>query len=86
MSYSESQSFGSGGAALSRPRESTPIEVVVERLRLALGIGLVLLLVVFAALGDQSAPDSGTDATVSQSQTDTAMEFDGRSKWGGYAR
>ena len=86
MSYSESRSFGGGTAAPSRPRGSIPLEVLVERLRLALGIGLVLVVVVFAALGERSAPDSATDASVSQTVIESETEFDGRGKWGGYAR
>lgn len=86
MSYSEPQSFGGGAAAPSQPRNTTPIEVLVERLRLALGIGLVVLVLLFAAFGERSAPDSATETSVNQTAVPSETEFDGRGKWGGYAR
>ncbi len=87
MSYSETQSFGNGGQAVSRSRDSTPVAVQVRRIRLALGIGMVLLLVALVVLGQRSASDLATaDDTVSQTVTESEAGFDNRGKWGGYAR
>ena len=85
MSFSGTQSFGHGGRLAGPPRKSDPIEVLVQRLRLAIGVAAVLLLVVFAALGERSAPDSATDTSVSETVTPSDAVYDGRGKWGGYA-
>lgn len=85
MAYSDTQHIGHGGRAPFRARAQEPIEVLVGRLRLGLGIAAVLALVVMATLGDGQStpgPDSNVDAPVEQAET----VFDGRGKWGGYAR
>ena len=86
MSYSEPQSLGGGATAPSRSRNTTPVEVLVERLRLALGIGLVVAVLLFAAFGERPAPDSAAETSVNQTAVPAETEFDGRGKWGGYAR
>ncbi len=86
MSHSPTQSFGISKWSLPWSREAAPIAALVRRWRLALGIGLVTLLVVLAALGEWSAPEPSTDNSVSRSAIEPGSEFDGRGKWGGYAR
>ncbi len=85
MSYSQSHMSGNDIRFASGPRMKDSVEVLVQRLRLAIGVAAVLLLVVFAALGERSAPDSVTDISVSETVTPSEPANDNRGKWGGYA-
>ena len=85
MSYSQSHLPGNDVRFASGPRMKDAVEVLVQRLRLAIGVGAVLLLVILAALGERSAPDSVTDIPVSETVTPSDPANDNRGKWGGYA-
>ena len=85
MSYSDTQHIGPGAHARFRVRRQEPIEVLVGRLRLGLGIAAVLALLVMATFGEADST-LGPDSTVEASTGQTETVFDGRGKWGGYAR
>ena len=60
------------------------------RIRLVLGLAAILTLAVWGATGDGTteAPDlrSARDTASPEAQAESKPVFDGRGKWGGYAR
>ena len=60
------------------------------RIRLVLGLAAILTLAIWGATGDVTteAPDlrSARDTASREAQAESKPVFDGRGKWGGYAR
>ena len=85
MTFPDSPTFSPVGGPVFNARAETPYTVRIRRLRLVIGAAAVFALVALAALGEGGArhgSDVQADTTVSQ----TGPDFDGRGKWGGYAR
>lgn len=82
MTYADSHSFGT-------PRHIRLSVRAIRWIRLSLGSAVVLAAVALAASGGRSdlqAPDQWTDQITTQSDAESGPVFDGRGKWGGYAR
>ncbi len=89
MTYSDPQTFGVGSASLQESGATTPVAVLIERIRQALAAALVVGLIALPVLGGRDTaqqPQSQSDTSIGEHATETDPVFDGRGKWGGYAR
>jgi len=89
MTYSDPQTFGAGTSSLREPGKTTSAAVLIERIRRASAAALVVGLIALAVFGGRDparAPDMQSDTTLEEPATETVPHFDGRGKWGGYAR
>ena len=89
MTYSNPQSFGAGVASLRESGTPTTAAVHIEKIRRALAAALVVGLIALPVLGGRDTaqlPPLQPDAAIGQPAAETGPVFDGRGKWGGYAR
>ena len=90
MTYAKTESFPPAGRAPEASNAAPRAGQGLGRIRLVLGLAAVLALAVWGLMSDGTteAPDlrSANDTASTEAKAEQGPVFDGRGKWGGYAR